>query len=59
MKRIPILILEHLLQEITPAIRTELANLLDDLELKAKQTPNKFDDLFVKLLKWLLLGVDY
>jgi len=58
MKSIIISVLEHVIKEITPEIRTELARLLNDLETKAKKTPNKFDDFFVKLLKWLLLGID-
>jgi len=58
MKRVAILVLEHVIKEITPEIRSELAELIDNLEIKAKQTPNKFDDFFIKILRWVLLGID-
>ncbi|GAI65541.1 unnamed protein product, partial [marine sediment metagenome] len=40
---------------ISPELRTGLAAWLNELEAKAKKTPNPWDDVFVGILKSVLL----
>jgi hypothetical protein len=42
------------LQAVTPEIRELLKKLLDELEAKASQTPNRWDDVFVATLRSIL-----
>lgn len=41
---------------ISPEIRKGTEILLDELEERAKKTPNPWDDMFVGLLKSVMLG---
>jgi len=41
---------------VSPEIRTGANQLLDDLEAKAKKTPNPWDDILVGLLKTIMTG---
>jgi len=41
---------------LSPALRKSLETLLTDLEESASKTANPWDDMFVDLLKTLLLG---
>ena len=41
---------------ISPALKTDLATLLDQLEASAKKTANPYDDILVGLLKSVMLG---
>lgn len=41
---------------VSPEIRTSAHQLLDDLEAKAKKTPNPWDDILVGLLKTIMTG---
>lgn len=41
---------------ISPELRTGLAEWLNQLETQAKKTPNPWDDVFVGILKSVLLG---
>ena len=43
-----------LLKVVSPVVRDELEQALNRLELKAKETPNPFDDMFVATLKEVL-----
>lgn len=43
-----------ILPAVTPAIKEALDTFLKNLYMKAKDTPNPFDDLFIKLLLDLL-----
>jgi len=40
----------------SPELRKSLEDLITTLEVQAKKTPNKWDDLLVGMLKALLLG---
>lgn len=42
------------LSQASPVIREHLCKLLIDLEAKAKETPNKWDDVLVGLLQTVL-----
>ena len=44
-------IIHAILEKISPEIREALGKLLDDLEAKAKLTPNLWDDVIVFVLK--------
>lgn len=41
---------------ISPELRTGIAEWLNQLEAKAKKTPNPWDNVFVGILKSVLLG---
>jgi len=41
---------------ISPELRKQLETLLNNLEESAKKTPNLWDDMFVIMLKSILLG---
>ena len=45
-----------LITVLSPSLRDSLVGMLDELEAKAKETVNDWDDLFVAILKLLLLG---
>ena len=53
MEKFLIQLLFQVLQVATPEIRKELCAKLDELEEKAKKTPNGADDLLVYVLKGL------
>lgn len=44
-------IISKILEKVSPEIREALGKFLDDLEEKAKLTPNLWDDVIVFLLK--------
>ena len=46
-------ILFSVLEKMTPDLKSVLSTFLDELEAKAKKTPNPFDDFGVKILKGL------
>jgi len=50
-------VLSAILNVVSPSIRKLLAEFVQDLYQKAKETPNPWDDFFVKLLAGLL-GVE-
>ena len=47
-------ILQAILDKISPEIREAVREFLDDLEAKAKLTPNLWDDVIVFVLKKVL-----
>lgn len=50
------MLLPLILTVVSPQLRVFLTEILTDLETKAKQTDNPWDDMFVALLKAILLG---
>ncbi len=54
MDKILLKTLQIVLTAISPEIKTVITNAMNELEAKAKQTPNKFDDLLVMFLKAIL-----
>lgn len=53
-KRIAVIILRQIFRELSPKIRTVFSEMITELETYIKTTPNKFDDLALKILKDLL-----
>jgi len=53
LKNIVVAVLEEVIKRASSELKVEIKNMLDELEEKAKRTPNQFDDFLVKLLKWL------
>jgi len=53
-KKLAIIILREIFRQISPKIRTVLAEQISEVETYIKQTPNKFDDLALEILKALL-----
>lgn len=47
------MIFQGLLENLSPGIREALDRFLNNLEIQAKESPNKIDDMFVHLLKVL------
>ena len=41
---------------LSPAVKTTLADLINQLDVDAKKTDNPWDDIFVAMLKTLILG---
>ncbi len=50
-----LVLLAEILKLISPQLRTALVELVNRLEAQAKETPNQWDDIFVGLLKFVLL----
>jgi len=50
-------IIEELLKRISPEIRMSIRKWLGELEQKAKETKNPWDDLFVALLR-IVFGIE-
>jgi len=50
-------VIEELLKRISPEIRMSIRKWLEELERKAKETKNPWDDLFVAVLK-IMFGVE-
>jgi len=48
--RVIALVLQILLEQLTPEIRTLMCNALKSLHAKAKQTPNPVDQIFTEML---------
>ena len=49
-------LIQLVVKVVSPEIRTGANQLLDDLEAKAKKTPNPWDDILVGLLKTIMTG---
>lgn len=49
------LLIQQLLGTISPEIRKAVIEFVKQLEVQAKATPNKWDDIFVGLLKAVLV----
>jgi len=41
---------------LSPAVKTTLADLINQLDVDAKKTDNPWDDIFVAMLKTIILG---
>ncbi len=50
-----LVLLAEILKLVSPQLRTALVELVNRLEAQAKETPNQWDDIFVGLLKFVLL----
>jgi len=48
------MLVQQLLSVISPELRKAVVEFVNQLESQAKQTPNKWDDIFVGLLKTAL-----
>jgi len=54
MKEFIINLLGGILSNMSPEIRSAVVAWLDDMQAKAKETPNPWDDMFVSFLRILL-----
>ena len=44
-------LLPSLISEVTPELKADISKALNDLQAKAAATPNKIDDIVVKLIR--------
>ena len=49
------MLLEQVVKQMSPEIRKGMVEFVHKLESQAKQTPNPWDDIFVGIVKFVLL----
>jgi len=58
MEKYLLALIRLLVTSISPQLREGLVGMLNDLEKKAEETPNEWDDVIVGLLKRLLIPAE-